>query len=113
MPLLVFFACYLIFIVIDKEESKNLYFLLVLQICSFFLARISYAGLRFQLLILFVLFCYISMVKFKFWKNRNLAIILFLLVGLIGFVGKLRNFNDGIDMSPTPFLPYHFFWEMM
>ena len=113
VPLLVFFACYLVFIVIDKEESKNLYFLLVLQICSFFLARISYAGLRFQLLILFVLFCYISMVKFKFWKNRNLAIILFLLVGLIGFVGKLRNFNDGIGMSPTPFLPYHFFWEMM
>ena len=112
VPLSVFLICYLGFYFVDREEARKSAFLFISQILAFFLARVSYAGLRFQLLILFVFFCCISGVKFEKWKNKKLAVGLFLIIGLMGFLGKLRNFSDDVGIPPSPFLPYHFFWEI-
>ena len=112
LPLLIFLGCYLNLMIADKKLGFKFLPLLILEIASFLLAKVSYAGLRFQLLILFVFFCQIAAIELEKYNRRNWVISFFLIIGLIGFSGKLRNFSDGIDSTPTSFLPYHFFWDV-
>jgi len=111
-PLAIFLACYLCLFLADLAFCKRFFFLFVAEVLAFLLARVTYAGLRFQLLILFVFFCYISTIQLQEYKRGKLIICLFLIVGLFGFVGTLKNFLNNFDVPPSPFLPYHFFYEI-
>jgi hypothetical protein len=112
LPLLLFLACYLNLLLIDGGFGRRFMPLLALEAVSFLLAKFSYAGLRFQLLILFVFFCFISGIEFeKYGRKKMLVVSLFCMIGFIGFVGTLKHYIDDIGVPPSPFLPYHFFWE--
>jgi hypothetical protein len=113
LPLLVFLACWLNLLLVDSKFNLKFLPLLALEVASFVLARFSYAGIRFQLLILYVFFCFISGINLNVYRRKNyiLVISLFFLIGLIGFVGTLKHYTDDIGIPPSPFLPYHFFWE--
>lgn len=112
LPLAIFFACYLCLLLVDFRFAKRFMPLLILELLSFFLAKFTYAGLRVQLLILFVFFCLISEIDLKAYGQRKLLIVfIFFFIGFIGFIGTLRHYIADADVPPSPFLPYHFFWE--
>jgi EpsG family len=111
LPLGVFLACYFNMMLIDRKFVKKFIPLLILEVASFILAKFTYAGLRFQLLILFVFFCLISEVNLNEYKRKVVVLFLFFLIGLIGFAGTLKHYVDDANMPPSPFLPYRFFWE--
>lgn len=110
MPLIVFLLCYLIIFFESSAFSRQLLFFLIAEIAAFMLAGITYAGLRFQMLILFSFFGALSAAHFQSLFKKNAIPIFLLVVGVIGFSGKLRNFSDGSFEPGTPFLPYSFFW---
>jgi len=78
---------------------------------AWWLTSVSYAGLRMQLLVLFVCFCSISTIQLKEYRYKRNVILFLFIIGLFGFIGKLNNFNDEMKDSGSPFLPYHFYWE--
>ncbi|MDP1522641.1 MAG: EpsG family protein [Methylotenera sp.] len=110
-PLFIFASCYgvLVFSKVRKIATINILFFA--EVSSFLLAKFSYAGLRFQFLILFVLFCLIADIKLREYKNKSVVIALFIVIGLCGFLGKLKNFTDEYTYAATPFLPYELFWN--
>lgn len=110
-PLSIFTACYLVLLRYRNKVDLNIHLMFLLEILSFVMAKYSYAGLRFQLLILFSLFCAISTYKLDSYKNKKIVLTLFLIIGLIGFVAKLKNFADDYGNPPSPFMPYTFLWE--
>ena len=110
-PLSIFTACYSVLLRYRNKVDLNIHFMFLLEILSFVMAKYSYAGLRFQLLILFSLFCLMSTYKLDSYKNKKTVLILFLIIGLIGFVAKLKNFADDYGNPPSPFMPYTFLWE--
>lgn len=111
MPLGIFIACYIVLLRYRERVGFNIHLMFLLEILSFILAKYSYAGLRFQLLILFSLFCAISTYKIDSYKNKKIVLTLFLIIGLIGFLAKLKNFADDFGNPPSPFMPYTFLWE--
>ena len=111
LPLGVFLACYFNTFLIDRKFIKKFTLLLILEVGSFVLAKFTYAGLRFQLLVLFVLFCYISEISLNNCKRKKVVLFLFFFIGLVGFAGTLKHYVDDVDMPPSPFLPYRYFWE--
>lgn len=113
LPLIIFFACYICLILVDRRFAKKFMLLFVLEVASFVLAKFTYAGLRFQLLLLFVFFCFISEIDLKaYGKNKILVLSLFFLIGFVGFSGTLRHYINDAAMPPSPFLPYHFYWDI-
>jgi hypothetical protein len=113
LPLLLFVTTYCVLTLLSKAFSKKLFLLLVIEVASFSLASVTYAGLRFQLLALFALFCFVSDIRFDKYTHKKAVITLLCIVGFVGFLGKMRNFSDGADLPPSPFLPYHFYWEAL
>lgn len=113
LPLLLFVTTYCVLTLLSKAFSKKLFLLLIIEAASFSLASVTYAGLRFQLLTLFVLFCFVSDIRFDKYTYKKAVITLLCIVGFVGFLGKMRNFSDGADLPPSPFLPYHFYWEAL
>jgi hypothetical protein len=113
LPLLIFFGAYIAVCMGDKLLVHKFAFLAVLEALSFILARFTYAGLRFQLLILFVFFCSISSITFTNYAGRkNIVVGCMLMVGFVGFLGSIKHYVDDMGALPTPFLPYTFFWEV-
>lgn len=90
---------------------RTLAFLFVCEIASFVLARISYAGLRFQWLVLFAMACQFAPVLRVPQVRRNRVIAGLAVLGAIGFALRLRNMLGEYGVGPSPFLPYQFFWE--
>lgn len=90
---------------------RTLVFLFACEIASFALARISYAGLRFQWLVLFAMSCqFVPLLRVPGVRRRHVIVSL-VVVGAIGFAMRLRNMLGEAGLGPSPFLPYRFFWE--
>lgn len=110
-PLLIFILIYLTSVFGSRKDFWYLSLLLILEFLFFLMARFSYAGLRLQFLTLFALCCSVPSLGVMHGRWRQVFLLGLMLVGLLGFAGKLRNMNDGIGVGESPFLPYHFFWE--
>lgn len=90
---------------------RTLVFLFACEIASFLLARISYAGLRFQWLVLFAMGCHFVPLLRVPDVNRRWVIVALVVLGAVGFALRLRNMLAEYGIGPSPFLPYRFFWE--
>ncbi|KWN15733.1 hypothetical protein WT83_16145 [Burkholderia territorii] len=90
---------------------RTLVFLFVCEIASFALARVSYAGLRFQWLVLFAMGCQFVPLQQVSGIRRRHVIVVLVVIGAIGFAMRLRNMLGEYGLGPSPFLPYRFFWE--
>ena len=113
LPLLLFVACLLNLYLMSPEIGRKFIPLLIFEVLAFVVAKFTYAGLRLQLLVLFVFFCSISSIDQRAWtKKKMVAIPLFFLIGLLGFMGSLKHYVEDISTPPSPFLPYHFFWNV-
>ncbi|MPV56049.1 hypothetical protein CFB46_11155 [Burkholderia sp. HI2761] len=97
--------------VLLARMPRTLVFLFVCEIASFALARISYAGLRFQWLVLFAMGCQFVPLQHVPRMRRRHVIVALTVVGAIGFAMRLRNMFGEYGLGPSPFLPYRFFWE--
>jgi hypothetical protein len=108
----------LLVVVLDPEIRKSRVFPFValasMSILSFVLSRFSYAGLRVQVLVLFLIFMVLQfhVVKEKIILQRNTVGGL-IFVGFVGLLAKMRNINDDFGAEGSPFAPYHFFWEVI
>jgi hypothetical protein len=90
---------------------RTLAFLFVCEIASFALARVSYAGLRFQWLVLFAMGCqFVPLLRVP-GVRRGYVIAALVTIGAIGFAMRLRNMFGEYGLGTSPFLPYRFFWE--
>jgi EpsG family len=96
-----------------QEAAPQIMLLLGFCIFSFFLAKFYYAGLRMQMLCLFLTYLFfatLSRQKSIVWGRKT---VLFLLAAAILGTGfRLKNFYDYADLDESPFAPYHFSWEM-
>lgn len=90
---------------------RTLVFLFACEIASFALARVSYAGLRFQWLVLFAMGCQFVPLQRVPYVRRPYVIAALVAIGAIGFAMRLRNMIGEAGLGPSPFLPYRFFWE--
>lgn len=109
-PLLLFTLIFGLNWFLNKKISKILFIIFGLQIASFVLSLTSYSGLRFQSLFIFTLLIFISFFQeLKTFKKRYL--IFFIIIGLMSFSLKIRNFMNEEKEVTTPFLPYEFYWE--
>ncbi|MCA8093502.1 EpsG family protein [Burkholderia anthina] len=90
---------------------RTLVFLFVCEIASFALARMSYAGLRFQWLVLFAMGCQFVPLQRMPGVRRGHVIVSLAVIGAIGFAMRLRNMLGEYGLGPSPFLPYRFFWQ--
>lgn len=96
------------------ERSKTLVFtLFVLALVAFLAARYTYAGLRFQYLILFLIFLSFQyrISAFRIKPQRR-TYLLFFAVGLLGLSTQLRNLLEGAGEGDSPSIPYTFFWQI-
>ena len=111
-PLILFLLIFTSFVVytFDTRSNALLILLLVFEVLSFLLAKISYAGLRFQLLFLFALILLIKQEQELITNKRSFFKIM-LILGLIGFVLTMRNITAINDDFEASFVPYQFFWE--
>lgn len=97
--------------VLLARMPRTLVFLFVCEIASFALARVSYAGLRFQWLVLFAMSCvFVPLLQVPTIRRRHVVVTM-AVIGAIGFAMRTRNMLGEYGLGPSPFLPYRFFWE--
>jgi len=96
----------------DFYSSFRAFLIIFLVISSFILSKFSYAGLRLQSLVLFLIFLilqYQIAIKKISMHNRNYLILVF--IGLLGLGFNFNNYMDeGFD-GESPFIPYKFVWS--
>ena len=112
VPLFLFLLLFLIFYFYsEKTNSKKILFLiLLLEIGSFMLAKITYAGLRFQMLFLFSL---VLLIKQEFYciAKKKEFVMLIISLGIFGFLSTAKNLTANVEDVASPFIPYKFFWQ--
>ncbi|TCC94159.1 EpsG family protein [Pedobacter frigiditerrae] len=111
-PLLLFISLTITFVIFSTKERSNkiLIVLLVLEIASFALAKVSYAGLRFQMLFLFSLIILIKQENFLIEKVNVFFACVFC-IGLLGFFSTIKNITTQVESAESSYIPYSFFWE--
>lgn len=83
-----------------------------LVVLSYLIAFYSYAGIRFMDIILFVA-PLMFLVSLKHERSSGLRFRLGMIAsGLVGTVFVLRNIYSTEGAGLSPFLPYHFFWDL-
>ena len=107
--------CTLMIWFFDAQLRKNkqaIFSLFLLIVLSYALAQITYAGIRFQFLIVFLLVLSIQF-QMAYWniKLGKKAAYMAIFTGFVGLMSKFRNMLDGYGAGESPFLPYVFFWS--
>lgn len=92
-------------------KTKVFYYLILMVLFAYLFTFISYAGLRIQATVLFLIILYLKIVFENFTRKKDVFLIIFI-VGLFGLALRLRNFNTFNPEITTPFIPYHFFWQI-
>lgn len=99
-----------------KAHQLQMTVLFVLVNILFALTQISYAGVRFQTLLLPLIYFYIVSAACRDGTSLNLkSFWLLLVISILSWLFRLRNFSTLLDIQATvitSFNPYHFFWEM-
>jgi hypothetical protein len=83
------------------------------SILFFTVTQFYYAGLRLQSLNLFLIYLVLASIlsKNKIQPERRTIIILFM-ISLLSAGFRLRNFYNDAGVGESPFVPYHFYWEI-
>lgn len=108
-PFVIMFLIAVVNSIFFKLNTKRNIYLFVLQLCFYLVTQFTYAGLRFQFAVLF--FTMVLMVGDKDCRNYNYYIAIIYLIGLLGFLLKMRNMLDTYGIGYSPFLPYVFYWQ--
>ncbi|HBM09171.1 MAG: EpsG family protein [Pseudomonas sp.] len=111
-PLMISILIFMASLFFSPKSYIYLTFLLVSELSSFVLAKYSYAGLRLQFLILFVMCCGVPALDVMHARRRPFFMLSLMLIGVVGFAASMRNMVNGQGEGESPFLPYHFFWEV-
>lgn len=94
------------------EARVQLTCLAALSFFTYLVSQVFYAGLRFQLLNLFLVFlfaaCFAHVRDIKLSKK---VVVMIFLIGLFSAGFRLKNFYTEAGQGDTPFAPYQFFWE--
>lgn len=79
----------------------------LLALATYGLARLTYAGIRFQFLVLFCVLVFLQVMVSRLREPipRRVLVAMWL-IGLLAFSFKMRNFFDDYGVGPSPFLPY-------
>lgn len=78
-----------------------------LGLATFGLARITYAGIRLQFMVLFSLLVYLQFLVARFrGRVAGSLLVALWLVGILAFGFKVRNFYEDYGVGESPFLPY-------
>ncbi|WP_231458838.1 MULTISPECIES: EpsG family protein [unclassified Pedobacter] len=111
LPLLSFFVIYFSFIIFsNKDNFKILHILLCLELLSFGIAKMSYAGLRLQTLFLFGLLVFIKE-NFGMLKFQNKFMLILYIYGIFSFLLLTKNLSVQVEGVESPMIPYKFFWN--
>lgn len=108
-PLVIMFLLSLTSSIFFKNKVKRNAYLFAIQLLFYGVTQFSYAGLRFQFVILF--FMMVSMINDRNCSNYKIYISSLYLIGLVGFLLKARNMLDTYGIGPSPYLPYLFYWQ--
>ncbi|HFG6865164.1 EpsG family protein [Acinetobacter baumannii] len=92
-----------------KENRNRNNHLLFVAIFFYGLVFVSYAGLRFQYLLLYFIIVSLCLDQ-NLFKNKKYTISLYC-VGFIYFLYRMYGFYSLAGVGDSPFLPYTFFWE--
>jgi EpsG family len=100
----------------DKNARKTIgipiVFLIIFSLLSYSITQITYAGLRFQQLNLYLIFLYIAcVVNQKKLHFSNNLIITFIFLSILSSGFRLKNFYNDAGQGDAPFAPYQFGWE--
>lgn len=92
-------------------DYKFIFSMIFFSVLFFCVAKLTYAGLRLQWLMLGYAISY----GFYYFRDR-IAIakvdrILFFVIGFLGFFANYRYYISGAMVGDSPFLPYIFYWE--
>jgi len=94
------------------SSTRVIFYSFVYTFSSYLLVFVSYAGLRIQTLVFLSILC-----AFLIHIHRNNIQIklstrlYFVIVGLIGFMFKVKIFYESYGVGESPFLPYSFIWS--
>lgn len=90
-----------------KIPTSGLVMCIVLVFATYALTQVTYAGLRFQLILLYLLIVVLLRQYAPVGRRvpARLGMCL-LMIGLIGFAGRLHNMIDEEGHGSSPFLPY-------
>lgn len=110
MPLLIFILT--VGLVVVSAKKQSVFFIISALCCaevlSFVMSRYSYMGMRIQFIIILVLFC--KLPELIYLKLQACLVMLF--ISLLCFTGRYRNMADEYGNGPSPFMPYHYYWEV-
>lgn len=110
MPLLIFILT--VGLVIVSAKKQSVFFIISALCCaeilSFIMSRYSYMGMRIQFIIILVLFCKLPELIYL----RLQACLVMLFISLLCFTGRYRNMADEYGNGPSPFMPYHYYWDV-
>jgi len=99
-----------------KSHPLQLTALFVLVNTFFFLTQISYAGLRFQAIMIPFIYLYVAAASVRDAHRISLrAFWPLILFALMACLFRLRNYSalpETMSNLASPYIPYHFFWEM-
>lgn len=111
-PLILFLLLFFTFYLYSEKTNpkKNLLLILVFEIASFMLAKITYAGLRFQMLFLFSLVLLIKQEYHLILRKKEFSMLL-ISIGVFGFLLTAKNLMAIVEDVESPFIPYKFFWQ--
>lgn len=97
---------------LNYKFGVQIFIILFLVISSFILTKFSYAGLRMQSLVLYLIFL---IMQYRFAEGgvalsgRRYALLI--VIGFLGVGFNLNNYiNEDVD-NLSPFLPYKFVWS--
>ena len=111
-PIILFILIFSSFVVYTSNTRPNnlLILILIFEGLSFLLTKVSYAGLRFQLIFLFALILLIKQEQNIITDKRSFFKFMFF-IGLIGFMITMKNITFIDEEAESTYVPYRFFWE--
>lgn len=88
-------------------SAKALLVCLCLAVSTFALARVSYAGLRFQFMVIMLISTYVCTAVWRGSRNQFIRFgLIMAMVGVIGLGGRIRNMIEEEGLGNSPFFPY-------
>jgi len=95
-----------------RQATLKIIGLAAISIAFYLLAQVTYAGLRFLQLTLFLsALTFACHLKGSHIRMRHRTAILLIAIGLFLGVMKLRHYSESIDGAQAQFIPYKFYWE--
>jgi EpsG family len=83
----------------------------LLTLLTYLLTQITYAGLRFQQLVLFLIYLYLICAIDSMRKQISKTFLITLIVcAILSSAFRLKNFHSEANIGDAPFAPYKFFW---